>query len=1204
MEQLIRGVNRPALETKLGRVPNVSGEGILDPSLKTKQLQSGLASLSTSLKEFGKASDARRIQNDIITARTAFALNEEMPGSLAPEAELAFNSLVATRSTQQFFRLLSDDAEVYGNGLLTDDENYPDHNSKQAAYEAYIDGAKRVFFDQAQFNPAQQEAILGYTEDRTNTFKAEFATLAAKDIKSLKKNETAKFIQESILDRKTNFNQIRKKTIKEMLEWTPENHIKSSALFTREWHEDLKKQITIANPHLTEDEIDESIIQQIGLLATDPDNPHPEYLEYFKESGKKGKPAINIIPSLAKNARSLYVTARSNFISQQKAQTTLENEIQTRRENLAHINAQNWVIQEISNIEGHRDLSKMTTAIRKQFPHITGTKLQSVVNFANTLISADKKDGDAQLTSRMVLEAHKGHLSMLDFESDSRFKQLNQGQIVEVQKAITDFSVGKVSENNKQMIAEVESIRDIVESAIASKTPVNFGGETYVLGKSERIKFNTLTGRPTGFSPKATSIIDAIVNEYHDAAERIIFDEKYAKPSTARRELNKLKYEFLRRFNIHQSDTPITKIPTKKVKDSRNFAPTETQLFDEQLKEDTTPEAINKDKGTIIELKPDVPDDFNVSVHVPPTKVFIDQSKLVDTQLKEDVKSKDTQTKVETPKPISSLSGSDLFDKQLGEDLKDEKDTGIPGDVPTDVSRGIESVPVIKTQLNQAQERTAAFDKAFPDKPPSEKVKLRELQDKAEFQSDKTIFDAISDLTKSVFKTSAAESSFDNIKENNPLNVEKRNNYKWQGEVKGTSNRFVSADTPKNGIRLGVSNFLSKFKRGLTLKQTIEKISPKKDNNPTSTIIDLVSKLSKLKPTDKLEVSMDNFKTIKQITKGLLKFEAPNHNYSDSLIDEAIKEAIQSQDNLKDSPNLKVSSLQQMFGANEAEASKLQMIGNTKGTSPTIYKIKQGDTLSKIAKDNGMTVKELQKLNNIKNVNKIRAGQVINVGKFSMNIKDVKPPQVPDDVPKFFKENLIPVYGSHADAALRQMIASQIERAGLPVPDYLKKTITEKAFAPDVLNSVRVAAYKALINKRSTSYRDYGDAWKLVYGNERSKMSYVGQALKAVSSFFDPGMAAAFTIGESAGVVVRNGNLMIVGDEFNFPKIPKGTHDESFWHDFNSMFSDEDDPGEGEAGIFSVTPKNRQKIEINLGPIDQIKKYVKQLGNKKDKKVK
>ena len=38
-------------------------------------------------------------------------------------------------------------------------------------------------------------------------------------------------------------------------------------------------------------------------------------------------------------------------------------------------------------------------------------------------------------------------------------------------------------------------------------------------------------------------------------------------------------------------------------------------------------------------------------------------------------------------------------------------------------------------------------------------------------------------------------------------------------------------------------------------------------------------------------------------------------------------------------------------------------------------------------------------------------------------------------------------------------------------------------------------------------------------------------------------------------------------------------------------------------GVFKVSPKNRQKIEINLGPINKIEKYVKQLENKKDKKV-
>ena len=80
-----------------------------------------------------------------------------------------------------------------------------------------------------------------------------------------------------------------------------------------------------------------------------------------------------------------------------------------------------------------------------------------------------------------------------------------------------------------------------------------------------------------------------------------------------------------------------------------------------------------------------------------------------------------------------------------------------------------------------------------------------------------------------------------------------------------------------------------------------------------------------------------------------------------------------------------------MFGRSEAEASQIQMMGNTTGKSreisPTVYKIKQGDSLSKIAKANNMTVQELQKLNNIKNVNKIKAGQEINVDKFSINPK-------------------------------------------------------------------------------------------------------------------------------------------------------------------------------------------------------------------------
>ena len=44
------------------------------------------------------------------------------------------------------------------------------------------------------------------------------------------------------------------------------------------------------------------------------------------------------------------------------------------------------------------------------------------------------------------------------------------------------------------------------------------------------------------------------------------------------------------------------------------------------------------------------------------------------------------------------------------------------------------------------------------------------------------------------------------------------------------------------------------------------------------------------------------------------------------------------------------------------------------------YKIKPGDTLSQIAKKNNTTIKTLQKINNIKDPNKIRAGKSINIG--------------------------------------------------------------------------------------------------------------------------------------------------------------------------------------------------------------------------------
>ena len=189
----------------------------------------------------------------------------------------------------------------------------------------------------------------------------------------------------------------------------------------------------------------------------------------------------------------------------------------------------------------------------------------------------------------------------------------------------------------------------------------------------------------------------------------------------------------------------------------------------------------------------------------------------------------------------------------------------------------------------------------------------------------------------------------------------------------------------------------------------------------------------------------------------------------------------------------------------------------------------------------------------------------------------------------FFGSSLIPAYGSHAEAATRHMAAATLERMGLPVPDSLKTTIDETSLSPDVLNVTRLGAYRAFKNKAKggtgfTNYqKDFGDAAKLVYGNLREKLGTTGILEEIVDSFFDPVAAAGLTIGESSNIMERDGNLWIVGDEFNFPKI--GNTKGDTWLGIQSWFSDE-------GGLFAVSPENRQKIEINLGSIKEIEKLL------------
>lgn len=69
------------------------------------------------------------------------------------------------------------------------------------------------------------------------------------------------------------------------------------------------------------------------------------------------------------------------------------------------------------------------------------------------------------------------------------------------------------------------------------------------------------------------------------------------------------------------------------------------------------------------------------------------------------------------------------------------------------------------------------------------------------------------------------------VRNNNPFNIRKGSS-KWVGKVKGLDTSFETFDTLENGIRAGVINTLTHYKRGAdTIKKLIEVHAPPNENN-------------------------------------------------------------------------------------------------------------------------------------------------------------------------------------------------------------------------------------------------------------------------------------------------------------------------------------------------------------------------------------
>ena len=284
------------------------------------------------------------------------------------------------------------------------------------------------------------------------------------------------------------------------------------------------------------------------------------------------------------------------------------------------------------------------------------------------------------------------------------------------------------------------------------------------------------------------------------------------------------------------------------------------------------------------------------------------------------------------------------------------------------------------------------------------------------------------------------------------------------------------------------------------------------------------------------------------------------------------------------------------------------------------YKIKSGDTLGAIAKRTGTSVAELARLNNITDVNKIRAGDSLITGaqeafkppplvpvftppaagdqdtKLPIGGMFYRPPSDPEamaDAGAGFGmlgdafSTVVNAFGSGfggggrtsenmKGATTGRAPTNQVTANLLDFFNPFQGDKTEADYNEDALEGIRYAALNAYNQGRSNI--DYGD-YNLNESNVRAQAGMSGQRgrdsliKRAILGDLSPTEQAAFSIG-GGGVHVENGNLYAT-DIYDYGKV-------------DPVAGQEQDLYSKVRNLLSYIPGNEYKTKINLGSLQSL----------------
>lgn len=492
-----------ALERKVLRGPQFSR--VAAPVQKNQAAQallSSLEDLSKGLRDFRNFEKARQVQNDIITAKTAYALEQEMPGGLSPEAEATYDILTAKKSARQFLTNFKLKQEVFAPQILQDPSLDP--IQRQKTHDDLVRKAYKHFIGSAGFTDLQAQAVTEMLDKEALVMAQDFTTLNAKDIAARRQTGISEYVRT---------------TVDHMVDVMDKSGAFASQMFHPEFHSNLEKELIAANPGATRDEVQAMILDQLEIVAADPDNPRPELLDFYDVPDSKGH-RLTSRSFLRPRIEAAQSRARTLFNAHRTAEAKAEKEKIANDRLNQHISAAEHITKMFANaaeVEPISDIVQMRGLIEEQYPLLKPSQVNTLLEgWQKMWDSPHSSANTSSETGMFESQIQEGaFISETDLMADPRFINGTKAEKSRFRKSYLQYRRGAFNEADELR----KSLLNQYEHAVINAFKTN---REFTLGKDYTV--DNLTGKITLSGPaqvEANNLIGHFYNELGGVIDKI-----------------------------------------------------------------------------------------------------------------------------------------------------------------------------------------------------------------------------------------------------------------------------------------------------------------------------------------------------------------------------------------------------------------------------------------------------------------------------------------------------------------------------------------------------------------------------------------------------------------------------------------------------------------------------------------------------------